>query len=380
MVTMKNNQEKQSQAVPAWRKANQRFDNTMLGLIYACVIFTMVVVLGLVGFIFINGYDHLSVDFFTNRYDDKTVYADFDFGEADKTNEFELEEDGNGYRIVDLNAPALKRGYDSTGEAYSLGKGDIIYSVEGIDFEGMSVEEVTQTLEGLNGVQNIRATIAGGGIYPMVVATLMLIGLTLLFSVPVGIACAVYLNEYAKEGRLLSTIRFAIESLAGIPSIIYGLFGMLFFVTMMKLNYSVLAGALTVAIILLPTIISTTEEALKAIPKGLREGSLALGATQFQTVSRVVLPNAIPGILTAIVLSVGRIIGESAALILTAGTVARIPRSVLDSASTLTVKVYTVTKEEGNIEMACAMGIVLVVIILLLNFLTRSLQRLRRIK
>lgn len=377
---MKNNQEKQSQAVPAWRKANQRFDNTMLGLIYACVIFTMVVVLGLVGFIFINGYDHLSVDFFTNRYDDKTVYADFDFGEADKTNEFELEEDGNGYRIVDLNAPALKRGYDSTGEAYSLGKGDIIYSVEGIDFEGMSVEEVTQTLEGLNGVQNIRATIAGGGIYPMVVATLMLIGLTLLFSVPVGIACAVYLNEYAKEGRLLSTIRFAIESLAGIPSIIYGLFGMLFFVTMMKLNYSVLAGALTVAIILLPTIISTTEEALKAIPKGLREGSLALGATQFQTVSRVVLPNAIPGILTAIVLSVGRIIGESAALILTAGTVARIPRSVLDSASTLTVKVYTVTKEEGNIEMACAMGIVLVVIILLLNFLTRSLQRLRRIK
>lgn len=377
---MKNNQEKQSQAVPAWRKANQRFDNTMLGLIYACVIFTMVVVLGLVGFIFINGYDHLSVDFFTNRYDDKTVYADFDFGEADKTNEFELEEDGNGYRIVDLNAPALKRGYDSTGEVYSLGKGDIIYSVEGIDFEGMSVEEVTQTLEGLNGVQNIRATIAGGGIYPMVVATLMLIGLTLLFSVPVGIACAVYLNEYAKEGRLLSTIRFAIESLAGIPSIIYGLFGMLFFVTMMKLNYSVLAGALTVAIILLPTIISTTEEALKAIPKGLREGSLALGATQFQTVSRVVLPNAIPGILTAIVLSVGRIIGESAALILTAGTVARIPRSVLDSASTLTVKVYTVTKEEGNIEMACAMGIVLVVIILLLNFLTRSLQRLRRIK
>lgn len=365
--------------LPQWRKQNKSFDSRMMGVIYACAIITMIVVLGIVGFIFINGYDHLSWNFFTNDYDDKTVYADFNFSE-DTAKEIKLKQEGKGFAILDLESSALSEGVDQVGETHKLGKGDIIYSIDGKNLANLSVEEAQDTLSDLTGEHNLRAKITGGGIKPMVISTLMLIVLTLIFSVPIGVGAAVYLNEYAKEGTLLKIIRFAIESLAGIPSIIYGLFGMLFFVTLLRMNFSVLAGALTVAIILLPTIISTTEEALKAIPKGLREGSYALGATQFQTVSKVVIPNAIPGILTAIVLSVGRIIGESAALLLTAGTVARIPQSVLESASTITVKVYTVTKEEGNIEMACAMGIVIIVIILVLNALTRSLQRLRRIK
>lgn len=376
MVTMKNNDINQ---VPEWRKKNKRFDNGMKALIYGCVLFTMVVVLGIVLFIFSKGIGVLSPQFFTNDYDAKTVYAEFDFGDGIPSNSISLERVDNTYVVKSIQSSSFGKGYDATGKVYQLSKGDEIISVDKEALTG-DAEAATDTLTALEGNTTLKVKIAGGGIRPMAVATLMIILLTLLFSVPVGVAAAVYLNEYAKEGRLLKIIRFAIESLAGIPSIIYGLFGMLFFVTLLHFNYSILAGALTVAIILLPTIISTTEEALKAVPRGLREGSLALGATQFQTVRKVVLPNAIPGILTAIVLSIGRIIGESAALYLTAGTVARIPASMMESASTLTVKVYTVTKEEGNIEMASAIGIVIIVLILVLNAITRSLQRINRLK
>lgn len=375
LVIMKNNDIEQ---MPEWRKKNKRFDSGMKALIYGCVLFTMVVVLGIVLFIFSKGIGVLSPEFFTNDYDDKTVYANFDFGDGISSNSISLEQIDETYVVKSIH-PSFGKGYDSTGKVYQLSKGDEIFSVNKEPLSGTAAE-ATDTLTSLQGNQSIKVKIAGGGIRPMAIATLLIILLTLLFSVPIGVASAVYLNEYAKEGRLLSTIRFAIESLAGIPSIIYGLFGMLFFVTLLHFNYSILAGSLTVAIILLPTIISTTEEALKAVPRGLREGSLALGATQFQTVRKVVLPNAIPGILTAIVLSIGRIIGESAALYLTAGTVARIPASMMESASTLTVKIYTVTKEEGNIEMASAIGIVIIILILVLNAITRSLHRLNRLK
>lgn len=147
----------------------------------------------------------------------------------------------------------------------------------------------------------------------------------------------------------MTTIHFAIENLAGIPSIIFGLFGNLFFVKICHMQYSILAGALTLSIILLPTIITTTEEALKAIPKTYRESSLGLGATRLQTIARVVLPNALPGILVAVILSIGRIVGESAALLLTAGTVASIPKALVGnsaSGATLTIKMYTLMKEK----------------------------------
>ncbi len=214
-----------------------------------------------------------------------------------------------------------------------------------------------------------------GGILPMIIATLYTVLLSLAVSTPIGILAAIYLQEYAKKGKLVTAIRFATESLAGIPSIIYGLFGGIFFVVTLKMQYSILSGALTVGIIILPVIIRTTEEALKTVPRGYREASLALGSTKFQTLYKVVLPSAIPGILSGIILSVGRIIGESAAILLTAGTVAQMPTGVFDSARTLTVHAYLLTKEKGDIAGAASLGIVLIVMVLLLNTVAKVVAK-----
>lgn len=206
-----------------------------------------------------------------------------------------------------------------------------------------------------------------GGIWPMIVTTIYTIVISLVIATPIGILAAVYLQEYAKQGRLVKIIRFATESLTGIPSIIYGLFGAVFFVTTLKLGMSIIAASLTLTIIVLPIIIRTTEEALKTVPPSYREGSLALGTTKLQTLYKVILPSAMPGILSGIILSIGRIVGESAAIFLTAGTVAAMPNSIFSSARTLTVHSYLVTQESGNIELAAAVGIVLIVIILAIN-------------
>lgn len=214
-----------------------------------------------------------------------------------------------------------------------------------------------------------------GGILPMIVATLYTIVLSIFIATPIGVLAAVYLQEYAKQGKVVKIIRFATESLAGIPSIVYGLFGGIFFVVVLGLNYSIISGALTVSIIILPLIIRTTEESLKTVPKSYREASLGLGATKFQTLYKVIVPSATPGILSGLILSIGRVIGESAAILLTAGTVAKMPMSIFESARTLTVQAYLVTKEKGNIQEAAAIGIVLIVIILILNTLAKLITK-----
>ncbi|MDU2197183.1 MAG: phosphate ABC transporter permease PstA [Peptostreptococcaceae bacterium] len=214
-----------------------------------------------------------------------------------------------------------------------------------------------------------------GGILPMIVSTVYMVGVSIAIATPIGILAAIYMQEYAKQGKLVKAIRFATESLAGIPSIIYGLFGGIFFVTVLKLSFSILSGALTVAIIILPLIIRTTEEALKTVPKSYREASLALGSTKFQTLYKVVLPSAVPGILSGIILSVGRVIGESAAIFLTAGTVAQMPSGIFDSARTLTVHAYLLTKESGDIQTAAALGIVLIFIVLTLNTIAKVIAK-----
>lgn len=206
-----------------------------------------------------------------------------------------------------------------------------------------------------------------GGIFPMIITTIYTVITSLLIASPIGILAAIYLQEYAKQGTIVKLIRFATESLAGIPSIIYGLFGSVFFVTALKLNFSILSGSLTLAIIVLPVIIRTTEEAIKSVPSWYKEGSLGLGATKFQTLCKVVIPSAMPGILSGIILSIGRIVGESAAILLTAGTVASMPKGLMSSSRTLTVHAYLVTNEAGNIEVACAIGVILITIILFLN-------------
>lgn len=208
-------------------------------------------------------------------------------------------------------------------------------------------------------------------LFPALVNTLFMTFLSLLFAAPLGIFAAVYLVEYArKDNRFVKLVRLTTETLSGIPSIIYGLFGLLFFVTALGLRMSLLSGALTLSIMILPLIIRTTEEALLAVPVEYREGSYGLGAGRLRTVFKVVMPSAIPGILAGIILSIGRIVGETAALIYTAGTVAEIPGSLFDSTRTLSVHMYALSSEGFHINQAYATAVVLLVIVAGVNALS----------
>ncbi|MDN3616381.1 phosphate ABC transporter permease PstA [Vibrio gallaecicus] len=213
------------------------------------------------------------------------------------------------------------------------------------------------------------------GIFPMIISTIYMVIASISVAAPLGIMTAIYLTEYAKVGsRLVKVIRFCTESLAGIPSIIFGLFGMTFFVSILGLGFSILSGALTLSILILPVIIRTTEEALMAVPQTYREGSYGLGAPKIYTIWRLILPSAMPGILTSVILSIGRVIGESAPVFLTAGMVARIPESVLDSGRTLTVHLYKLTTELFTIDewnQAYGTATVLIVLVLLINMVTK---------
>ena len=213
------------------------------------------------------------------------------------------------------------------------------------------------------------------GIFPMIVATLYMVLASIAVAAPLGIMTAIYLTEYAKVGsKLVKVIRFCTESLAGIPSIIFGLFGMTFFVTTLGLGFSILAGSLTLSMLILPVLIRTTEEALLAVPMAYREGGYALGSSKVYTIWRLILPSALPGIVTSVILSIGRVIGESAPVFLTAGMVTQIPESVLESGRTLTVHLYKLTQElftQHEWDQAYATATVLIVLVLILNLATK---------
>ncbi len=205
---------------------------------------------------------------------------------------------------------------------------------------------------------------------PAAINTLMLVALALVMSIPFGIGSAIYLTEYAKKGnKFVSIIRVTTETLSGIPSIIYGLFGMLFFVTALKWQYSILAGAATVAIMVLPTIMRTTEEALLAVPDSFREASLALGAGKIRTIFKIVLPSAMPGILSGVILAIGRMVGETAALLYTSGAVASVAKGVMSPGRTLAIHMYTISSEAFHTNQTFATAVVLLVIVFMLNAL-----------
>ena len=211
---------------------------------------------------------------------------------------------------------------------------------------------------------------------PSIINTLLMTLISLIVCVPLGIGAAIYLTEYARRGsRLVKIVRMTAETLSGIPSIIYGLFGSLFFVVALKMGLSLLSGALTLSIMVLPTIMRTTEEALLAVPDSYREGSFGLGAGRLRTTFKVVLPSAVPGILSGVILAVGRIVGETAALIYTAGTVAKIPDSLLDSTRTLAVHMYTISTEGLYINQSYATAVVLLVVVLGINSLSAFIAR-----
>jgi phosphate transport system permease protein len=214
-----------------------------------------------------------------------------------------------------------------------------------------------------------------GGILPIILGTLLVAGLALLLAAPIGVATAVYLSEYTREGRLTSAIRFGADCLAGVPSIIFGLFGFVFFAIALGMGLSVLSGSLTLALMVLPTIIRTSEEAIRAVPNPYREVSWGLGGTRWQTVLHVVLPCALPGIATGIVLSLGRSISETAAVMLTAGSALRLPHSPFDSSRTLALHFYLLSREGISMPNAYATASVLIIAIMALNLLAYALMR-----
>ena len=208
------------------------------------------------------------------------------------------------------------------------------------------------------------------GILPDILNTLYIILTTLLFVLPLGVGAAIYLTEYATNKRLVGMIEYAAETLSGIPSIIYGLFGSLFFCQFMDLDKSLLAGAMTLVIMNLPTIMRTTQESLKTVPQSYREGAFGLGAGKWRVIRTVVLPNCVEGVITGCILSVGRIVGESAALLFTAGFAHALNgffEGLFSSGSTLTVALYVYATEEGNFEVAFAIAAILMILTLLIN-------------
>lgn len=206
---------------------------------------------------------------------------------------------------------------------------------------------------------------------PSIINTLLMTLISLAVCMPLGVGAAIYLTEYARRGsRLVKIVRMTAETLSGIPSIIYGLFGSLFFVVALKMGLSLISGALTLAIMVLPTILRTTEEALLAVPDSYREGSFGLGAGRLRTTFKVVLPSAMPGILSGVILAIGRIVGETAALIYTAGTVAKVPDSVFDSTRTLAVHMYTISTEGLYMDQSYATAVVLMAVVVGINALS----------
>jgi phosphate transport system permease protein len=208
---------------------------------------------------------------------------------------------------------------------------------------------------------------AEGGIFPTIVGTLALTLMAILIATPLGVGTAIYLTEYTWENRLTRVIRFGAECLAGIPSILFGLFGFILFVTKLKLGWSILSGGLTLSFMILPTIIRTSEEAIRSVPAAYREVSASLGCTKWQTVTRVVLPAALPGVTTGVILSVGRSISETAAVIFTAGSALHLPTSLFSSSRTMAVHFYILAREGISMRMAYGTAAVLVVTILVIN-------------
>lgn len=219
------------------------------------------------------------------------------------------------------------------------------------------------------------------GIAGNIVNTLYIIVITLLVATPVGIGSAIYLNEYAKPGKLVRAIEFTTETLSGIPSIIFGLFGMVFFGNVMGFGYSILTGSLTLTIMVLPLITRNTQEALKTVPDSYRSGALGMGATKWYMIRTILLPSAMPGIITGVILAIGRIVGESAALLFTAGSGYLLPKSgmgfltkIMESGGTLTIQLY-LSMAKAEYSTAFGIAVVLLIIVLFINFLTKYLAK-----
>ncbi len=358
----------------------------------------LISLVGIVVYIFVNGSLNLSWKLITNDYEEELVtikvpsssslfedpqiedtYFSLKYGIAladGKTT------DGSSciyIKYIDSNSPFNKATIKSSGEEIDISlqtRVDVLMVMTESDIKSVSSSdgayEYTKVLDEAISIMSIQCKTNGGGIRGSLVTTLILILLTLVIALPLGIGAAIYLVLYAKDGKVKTIISQMIDMISGIPSIIFGFCGAVIFIPFVSLfgasGYSILAGAFTMAIVLLPTIIKTTQEALLVVPKHYMMGSLSLGASKTQTVFKVILPNALPGILTAILLSVGRIIGESAALIFVMGTAIKDNISLLDGATTLSVHIWSITRGEApNYDTACAISIIILIVVFLIS-------------
>lgn len=256
----------------------------------------------------------------------------------------------------------------------------ISYNDRSTSLARRGVERMINELESSNSIFEIEVITKGGGIGGSIITTLWLIGLTLLIAIPVGVGAALYLNEYARKNQFSNAMRSFIETLTGVPSIIFGLLGVAIFIPLTvsltdATGGNLISGALTLSVILLPIIIRTTEESLKVVPVDYRNASLALGASRTQTTFKVVVPNALPGILASVLLGIGRIVGESAALIFAVGSIVRDEITLTDKSTSLAVHIYSMmTDEPANIELSSTIAIIILAIVLILNLLIKFIS------
>lgn len=334
------------------------------GLMTISSLVVLAALLSILYFIFANGLKGVNTEFLTSSdsYDRTTM-------EISNLKPGDLQYDVNSSN-VEVSGIADKLQYTAD---VSIPNEFQITRINDTPIAYMESDEVESLLNSGTDLK-LGITIHRQGILSMIISTLMLIFISLVIALPLGIGSAIYLIEYPIGDKLDRAIHFAINSLTAIPSIVFGLFGSLFFITILGLPMSILTGALTVSIMLLPILIRSTEEALLSVPDHLRSASRGLGADEVQTIFKVVLPVAMPGIIVGVILAIGRIIGESAILIFTAGTVDKLTASPFESSSTLTVKAYMLAKEYGDIGGAAAIAVVIVVIVVCLNLIAKAIS------
>lgn len=346
-------------------------DNVLKSFMLGSVLSTIIILLMIIFFVVSNGIGKINIDFLTQSNSNDSYYVTFKQGESYPFNYSVVKDDKNTQVVVDQSGDFTVE--NKQGEEFKLQQGVVIDSINNKSFKNLNDQEVKEMVSKLNNPDQdykVKITYEHTGIRQLILTTLLAVFVSLLIAVPLGVFAAIYLHEYRINRRVNEMIHFAIDSLAAIPSIVFGLFGFIFFCITLKLGISVLSAVLTVSIMLLPTVIKTVEEALIAVPNDLREASYGLGASKSQTIFKIVIPQALPGILLAIILSTGRIIGESAIFIFTAGTTVSNP-TLFGQGATLTVNAYQLVREYNDIQTACGIGIVILVMVLSLNLITK---------
>lgn len=378
---------------------------------------SLIILIMIFSFVIIKGKDSLSIDMIKNDYWSQNYLAEFNENQESDNYALDHELKENQYfsksygivledyinhekkkqvivSYIDQNSPFNKSVDASSGHnkgnVLSIEKGDQIekITVKQMDgstkslgmIQGMGAEEIVKSLDESSEVLSLYYKTPGGGIWGSLIATLQLILISLLISLPLGMFTAIYLNEISNKGKISQMVEYSIELLAGVPSIIFGLMGVIVLYPITALfnieGLSILLGSLTMAVILLPVIIRSIQESLKVVPDGLRMASLSLGASKTQTIFRVILPSALPGILSAILLAISRIIGESAALIYTMGTFINDSPKITQGATSLAVHIWSLmSQEQPNFELASAISIIILLIVLVLNLSVKLFSR-----